>query len=135
MYNYSIVSKTRLSSCDKRLQDIFNEVITMVDVTILQGHRTLVDQKILYDKGLSKVTKGKHNNTPSLAVDAAPYPIDWSTFKDNPKNRARFYFMAGLVKAIAIKHNVKIRWGGDWDGDNDFKDNRFDDLCHWEIVE
>jgi len=30
---------------------------------------------------------------------------------------------------------VDLRWGGDWDGDTEVRDNGFDDLVHFEIVE
>ena len=68
-----------------------------------------------------------------MAVDAVPYPIDW-----NDTNRMRFF--AGFVMGVAarlyheglITH--KVRWGGDWDRDTDVKDNRFQDLPHFELV-
>jgi len=28
---------------------------------------------------------------------------------------------------------LKIRWGGDWDMDTQTKDNKFDDLVHFEL--
>ena len=40
MPRYSKKSKQRLASCDKRLQDVFNEVIKHVDCSILEGHRS-----------------------------------------------------------------------------------------------
>jgi hypothetical protein len=30
---------------------------------------------------------------------------------------------------------VRVRWGGDWDGDFETKDNKFDDLVHFEILD
>ena len=30
---------------------------------------------------------------------------------------------------------IDIRWGGDWDRDTEVRDNKFDDLVHFEIVE
>ena len=51
------------------------------------------------------------------------------------KNRARFAEFAGIVKAIGwYRYQVRIRWGGDWDGDNDLDDQTFDDLVHFELV-
>ena len=64
---------------------------------------------------------------PSLAIDAAPSPIDWN-------DRERFFYFAGVVKGVAEEMGIKIRWGGDWDGDNDFDDQTFDDLVHFELV-
>ena len=29
---------------------------------------------------------------------------------------------------------VEIRWGGDWDSDTQVKDNKFDDLVHFELI-
>ena len=31
--------------------------------------------------------------------------------------------------------NIKIRWGGDWDSDNIMKDQTFNDLPHFEIID
>ncbi|WP_373073867.1 hypothetical protein [Sulfurimonas sp.] len=72
----------------------------------------------------------------SFAVDAAPYPI---SFSNAAKKRARFYYMAGIIVAIGDKLyeekkiSHKIRWGGDWDFDNNFEDQSFDDLPHFEL--
>jgi peptidoglycan L-alanyl-D-glutamate endopeptidase CwlK len=54
-------------------------------------------------------------------------PLDWKDMK-------RFYYLAGIVKAVALARKVKIRWGGDWDGDHDFKDQTFNDLVHFELA-
>ncbi len=34
-------------------------------------------------------------------------------------NFYRFYFFAGIVKGIAWELGIGVRWGGDWDSDND----------------
>jgi len=68
-----------------------------------------------------------HNHHPSLAVDVAPYPIDW-------ENTNRFFYLAGLVEGIAAMMGVKVRFGGDWDSDKDFSDQKFNDLVHFEIA-
>ncbi len=62
-----------------------------------------------------------------MAVDIAPYPIDW-------KDHKRFYYLAGIVKGVASQMGIKVRWGGDWDSDNDLNDQSFMDLGHFEIV-
>ena len=56
----------------------------------------------------------------------APYPLDWD-------DRERFQYFAGFVLGTAKQLNLDIRYGGDWDSDNDLKDNNFDDLVHFEI--
>ena len=43
--------------------------------------------------------------------------------------------------ATAASMDIKIRWGGDWNASSTFegqrttKDNNFDDLVHFEILE
>jgi peptidoglycan L-alanyl-D-glutamate endopeptidase CwlK len=34
---------------------------------------------------------------------------------------------------VASQMGLKIRWGGDWDMDTQTKDNKFDDLVHFEL--
>ena len=133
-YIYGRVSKTNLATCKDRLQLLFNAVGKRYNCSILEGHRGKDRQNLLFDQGKSKVRfpEGKHNEDPSLALDAAPYPISWS---NNRKNIARFYHFAGYVKAVADIMEIKIRWGGDWDSDRDFSDQNFDDLVHFELIE
>ena len=42
---------------------------------------------------------------------------------------------AGYVQGVAEQLGIKIRWGGDWDSDFDFKDQTFNDLVHFELRE
>jgi len=97
---------------------------------ILCGHRDKATQNSLHDEGLTQVhwPNSKHNETPSMAVDMAPYPLDW-------KDTKRFYFLAGLMFATADQLGFKIRWGGDWSMDMDFEDQKFNDLVHFELID
>lgn len=141
MYSFGKVSKERLDTTHKDLQIICSEVIKHIDFSVLEGTRTLEQQQEYFKDGKSKLDginqKSKHQSLPSLAVDVAPYPID---FKNEHKAKARFYLLAGyffmasekLFEDGKIKH--KLRWGGDWDGDKDLKDQSFDDLPHFELI-
>ena len=128
MPSFSGPSKKRLATCDKKLQTLFNEVVKHFDCSVLCGHRGEEEQNKAYKAGNSQkqFPHGKHNKLPSNAVDVAPYPIDWD-------DRERFQYFAGFVLGTAKQLNINIRYGGDWDGDNDLKDNDFDDLVHFEI--
>jgi len=128
MPKFSKKSKERLSTCDERLQTLFKEVVKHFDCTIVCGHRGEEAQNKAYKDGNSKkkYPHGKHNKLPSTAVDVAPYPIDWD-------DRERFQFFSGFVLGTAKQLGINIRYGGDWDGDNQLKDNNFDDLVHFEI--
>lgn len=127
---FSKSSNDKLLTCDIRLQNIFNEVVKFVDCTILEGHRDQAAQDKAFAEGKSKLKwpNGNHNKSPSRAVDVAPMPIDWN-------DREKFSYFAGVVKGIAFKMGYKIRWGGDWNSDNQVKDNSFDDLPHFEILD
>ena len=121
-------SRERLSTCDERLQKVFNEVIKHVDCSVLEGHRSEERQNKLYEEGKTKVRypKGRHNSNPSNAADVTPYPVDWS-------DRERQTLFAGFVLGIAKSMDIDLRWGGDWDQDFQVQDNKFDDFPHFEI--
>lgn len=130
MPSFSEASARRLAQCDPRLQRLFNEVIKHFDCTVITGHRGKAEQEEMVRTGRSRVCwpDGKHNTVPSLAADVAPYPIDW-------EDRERFTLFAGFVKGLAVSMGIKIRWGGDWDGDTEVLDNGFDDLPHFELMD
>ena len=118
----------RLQTCDQKLQELFYEVVKHFDCSIIEGNRGEERQNKAFADGKSKVKypNGKHNQNPSIAVDVAPYPIDWS-------DRDRFHYFGGFVLGVAKEMGMNIRWGGDWNQDTHTKDNKFDDLVHFEI--
>ena len=128
MPKFGKTSKQRLVSCEKELQSLFNEVVKYFDCSVLVGYRGRNEQDTAYESGHSKVKwpNGKHNKRPSFAVDVAPYPIDWD-------DRERFIYFGGFVKGCAFRMGIPLRWGGDWDSDNQLSDNKFDDLVHFEL--
>jgi peptidoglycan L-alanyl-D-glutamate endopeptidase CwlK len=130
MPKFGSKSKQRLSTCDEDLIDLFNEVIKYFDCSVLEGHRNEEDQNKYFKEGTSKVKfpEGKHNASPSNAVDVVPYPVNWD-------DTARMYYFAGIVKGIAETMEINIRWGGDWDNDTEVKDTKFKDLPHFELRE
>ena len=118
-----------MESAHPDLQHLFNEVIKYIDCTVIFGHRTEEEQEEQFRLGHTKLhfPRSKHNSKPSLAVDVVPYPIDWN-------NRERFVYFAGIVKGIAFNMGLVIRWGGDWDSDNDLRDQIWMDLPHYELI-
>lgn len=128
MPKYSDQSAEKLKTCDKQLQHLFNEVIKHYDCTIADGYRGEYLQEIAVRSGASRLhyPNSKHNQTPSKAVDAIPYPWKWSRAKES------IYF-AGFVMGIASQLGINLRWGGDWDMDTDQEDQRLKDYPHFEI--
>ena len=129
MPELSTASLRLLATCHADMQAICHDAIKIYDFTILCGHRGRVLQDKLFASGASKLKypNSKHNSNPSLAIDIAPYPIDW-------QDTTRFYYLAGIIKCLAHGNNISLRWGGDWDCDSDFADQSFNDLVHFELV-
>jgi hypothetical protein len=125
-------SKQRLEGVDKRLCYLLKEVCKYFDITVIEGKRSQERQDQLVAEGKSKTKFGKH--VLGKAVDIAPYPIDWNARDD-------FHYLGGFVLAMAANMNLKVRWGGDWNasslykGKRTTKDNRFDDLVHFELLD
>lgn len=121
-------SISRLETCHEDLQQVFYQVIKHFDCTVLEGHRGEELQNKYFDEGKSKVKfpKGKHNASPSNAVDIVPWPVDWD-------DTDRMYYFAGFVKGIAAMLDIPLRWGGDWNDNTEVKDTGFKDLPHFEL--
>ncbi len=129
MPSFSARSLEELATCDERLQRVMNEVVKYRDCVILDGSRTKEEQDKAFETGKSKLRwpQGKHCSSPSLAVDAAPYPVDWN-------NRDRFLLFAGFVLGVGRSLGIPLRYGGDWGGDGDPKNDSFQDLVHFELT-
>lgn len=142
MFSFSNKSLERLNTCHPDLVIIMKRAIEVsnIDFGISEGYRTGARQKELYDKGLSKIDglsrKGKHNYTPSLAVDIYAYYNGSASY-----DVEHLSYLAGLIHGISevlfaegrITH--KIRWGGNWDMDGIILlDQSFDDRPHFELV-
>ncbi len=130
MPKFSKPSADRLATCHADLQRLCNEAIKHVDFTVLYGFRAREEQNQAYKEGKSNLQwpDSKHNQIPSLAVDIAPWPIDWS-------DTARFARLVGYVERIAEELGIRIRWGGDWNDNYRTKDERLVDMPHIELVE
>lgn len=130
MPSFSHRSMDRLRTCHPDLVRVLSEVVKHVDCTVLEGHRSNERQLEMMQTGRSKLGPGqsKHNRNPSLAVDVIAYPIDWEDWK-------RHYAFAGFMLATGVQLGVQLRSGLDWDQDWDFRDQRFNDAPHFELVD
>lgn len=120
MPSFSKSSQEKLATCDKRLQDLFEEVVKIQDCTVTCGYRGEKEQNEAFDAGFSRqrFPNGKHNLLPSLAVDVVPYPVDY-------KDEERLRCFSLLVKDVAAKMGIEVESGADW------KD--FVDLPHYQV--
>lgn len=122
MPKFSKSSEEKLSTCHYMWQVICREAIRIIDFKVIKGYRGETEQNDAYNsipqRSKLPFPLSKHNKMPSLAVDLAPWPIDW-------KNIYRFYELAGVIKTIAFQHGCKITWGGDW--------KTFKDYPHFQL--
>lgn len=103
------------------------------DCTVIEGHREEAEQLEMLRTGRSQLPwpKSKHNQLPSRAIDLGPYypgeGIPWN-------DRERWLAFGGFVLGTANAHGILVRWGGDWDGDRQFRDQSFHDMPHFELL-
>ncbi len=108
-------------------------MIKHYDCSVTCGRRGEEEQNAAYAEGRSKLKfpESKHNKTPSLAVDVVPY------FKASPhirwEDKEKFYEFGGFVQGVAKVLGINIRWGGNWDKNDELHDQTFFDLPHFEI--
>lgn len=133
MANFGKRSRTNLLQAHPDLQKLFNEVIKYYDCAVICGHRNEEDQNKAYNEGRSKLQypQSKHNKTPSLAVDVVPW------FKNKPhirwEDKEKFYEFGGFVQGVAAALGINIRWGGNWNKNDELHDQTFFDMPHFEI--
>jgi peptidoglycan L-alanyl-D-glutamate endopeptidase CwlK len=137
MPKFSQESFSKLSTCHPDLQALFFEVIKFYDCTILEGYRNQAQQEEDFKTGHSRLhfPFGKHNSQPSMAVDVAPYPINFNDSK-------LLLWFGGYVMGIAqkLKDEGKmehsIRWGGSWEGLGKLNTPAMiEDMVHFELIE
>lgn len=135
MYKFGSASNKRVLTLDGRLQQILYEAIATapLDFGIPEygGKRTVEDQQWLFNEDRSKcdgIDKlSKHQS--GLAFDFYPYVNGTHDYDE------RYCFMlAGHFIGVAKKLGYVLRYGGDWDMDQDFDDQTFNDLVHLELV-
>jgi len=82
--------------------------VTNQDFTVVQGLRSLEEQKANVAKGASQTMKSRHLT--GHAVDLAPWvdgAIDWNT-------TSRFTSIAEAMRLAAIELDVEVVWGAAW---------------------
>lgn len=153
-YTLGQKSLAQLATVDEKMQRVVKRAIELTgqDFTVLEGVRTKQRQYELFAKGRSiaelrkagvpssvlaqpgekKVTwtlNSKHfapvEGQPGRAVDLAPFPIDWTSM-------AKFTAIKEAMFKAAAELGVRIRWGGDWDGDGKTEHGE-DDFGHFEL--
>jgi len=115
MPKLSAASRGRLAAAHPLLQQLFSAIAEEAPILVLDSQRGRVAQERAFSLGNSRAHFGQsaHNWSPAIALDVAPYPIDWN-------NLDRFRSLAAVVKAKAKALGIPIAWGGDWTSIKDF---------------
>ena len=108
-------SLAHLATCHPDLQTVCNELIKQFDFSVLEGFRAQDAQNAAYHAGTSRARwpNSAHNKIPSLAVDLAPYPVDWKNVERFREMIIRFDALAHVLRTMGkIKSNFV--YGGYW---------------------
>ncbi len=143
MPSFGRASRERLDDVDPRLVQICEEVIKVRDFTIVSGFRGKDKQNAIFESGASKKQwpNSKHNKNaagglspPGCAVDVAPWFAEEPHIRWDDDNE--FIYLAGAFHQAASSLGYGLRWGGNWDQDDDVIDDQtFQDLGHYELIE
>ena len=133
MYTFSKRSREQLNTCHPKLVQVLEAAIKKIDFSVIEGHRGEAEQNRAFAEGKSRLRwpDSKHNKMPSEAVDIWPYP-----FKPEYWNQIEVWEnLAKVVLECAEELGIKIRWGGDWNQNGDWRDEKFIDGPHFELME
>lgn len=128
MPKFSKMSEARLQTCHPDIVAVCRELIKQHDFSVLEGHRGEKAQNAAYDAGNSHVRypNSAHNKNPSLAVDIAPYPIDWNDLERFRELIYRFDAVAAVLRGRG-EIQSHFEYGAFWPN--------FKDYPHIEIKE
>jgi len=113
------------------------------DITVIDGTRTIEQQKLNVLKKLSQTMNSMHiiqDDGYGHAVDFAPTPQQWENsppamVEGRHITQYEVECIACLFafKAWCAARGIKVRIGADWNNNNLWQDNNFNDLDHVEL--
>jgi len=111
-------SLARLEGVDERMVRVVKTAISFsnVDFGVIQGLRTIEEQRELVAKGASQTMKSKHLD--GLAVDLMAYVGSRGSWE-----LSLYDDIADAMKLAAIEEGVSVRWGAAW---------QIDDIREWD---
>lgn len=146
MFSFGSSSLERLQECHEDLQKIARLAISKSDIDfgISEGYRSVERQKQLYTEGKSKIDGinklGKHNYNPSMAIDIYIYHPNIEIRRKLAYDKIHLSYIAGIFRACSEELKSKgeishsIRWGGNFNMNNELAEESFLDMPHFELV-
>ncbi len=134
MYNLSRASENMMVGVHPDLVAVVRLAIqkTDIDFKVGEGVRTIERQRKLVAEGKSKTLNSRH----IPGRDGLGKAVDLWVLVDGKVSWEQKYYvqMAKHVLAAAKELGIAIRWGGDWDQDGDWRDEKFFDGPHFELL-
>lgn len=126
-YTFGKRSRKNLEGVNPNLVKLAEKALELStqDFMVTEGLRTVERQKQLVAKGLSKTMKSKH--IVGRAIDVVPYPVDW-------KDWSKFVAIYNAFRRASEITGIKFRWGGDWNMNGSYRDEKFLDGPHFELI-
>ena len=117
-YKLSTRSRERLIGIDSKLKEVVSLAITYtkIDFGVIEGVRTVAQQKALVESGASQTMDSKHLK--GRAVDLMAYVNGRGCWELNVYDE-----IADAMKRAAIETDVTVRWGAAW---------TVTDICEWK---
>lgn len=126
----------------KRLEGVNDDLVKIVKLAIRRtpvdfgvawcgGFRTPEEQNQLFKDGYSqkdgyeKLSRHQFGDAVDLQVFVGGAVV---------QNEKMQCIVAGVMFACASELGIKIRWGGMWSQSGDIRDNKFNDLYHFELT-
>ena len=108
-------SMEQLETCEEDLIILAEEMIDVVNFSVIRGFRGEEAQNLAYEAGASgcRWPDSYHNSPVSRAFDFVPYPMKEGDWEDI----ARFSVIGGVALGIAKQRGIEIEWGGSWGWD------------------
>lgn len=107
-------SEERLAGVDPQLQTLVREVLYYLDVSVIEGLRSVETQKEYVRRGVSKTMASKHLT--GKAIDLYPYPVPRTPEGEIDSAAKEWDQMALVVFYCAGKLGIEgLEWGGLWE--------------------
>ena len=108
-FKFSTRSQEKLIGVDSELKEIVSLAITYtkIDFGVIEGIRTVAQQKVLVESGASQTMDSKHLE--GRAVDLMAYVDGRGCWELNVYDD-----IADAMKRAAIEIDVAVRWGAAW---------------------
>lgn len=129
-------SLDKLAMCTPNIVKFTLALHKRIPVRVVDALRNPEIQKKLVSIGASRTMNSRHlpnKDGQSEAVDL--YPLVNGKVPVNYKSKeyeALCYRMGEIAVEVAKELGIKIVWGGDWNGNGIYTDQKFNDLVHFE---